>query len=283
MHLRHFLTITCLCSILGCTSFTYERLLREGKITDFNIHSGHFEHRVFKSTLLIQESFKTPLYLYIGGDGRPWRTFREVASNPTSEHSIVLKSMLQAEPNSMYIGRPCYYQVADARCQGTWWTHDRYHPDVVNSLLKVVEQLSESHKELWLIGYSGGGTLAVLVGRRLNRPVNVVTVNANLDHQAWTNHHQYSPLTGSLNPIRDLKRNPEMRELHWHANQDRTVLPEWIVAYCEKTQTRCLPFEGSHTSWTSLWPSMLHCSQNVFRQSGNSVQAVPVPENCLRP
>lgn len=183
----------------------------------------------------------------------------------------MLKNMLRGDADSVYIGRPCYFQVADARCQGNWWTHDRYHPDVVNSLLKVVEQVAGSHQELWLIGYSGGGTLAVL-GNRLNRPVRVVTINANLDHQAWTEHHQYSPLTGSLNPMRDSAHNPDTQELHWYAKEDQNVLPGWTLAYCQKKQAQCLPVPGGHSDdWPDFWAVMLGCSGEFFAQTKRSM------------
>lgn len=179
----------------------------------------------------------------------------------------MLENMLRGNANSVYVGRPCYYQVADTRCQGSWWTYNRYHPDVVNSLLKVVEQLAENHPELWLIGYSGGGTLAVLLGNRLNRPVKVVTVNANLDHQAWTEYHQYSPLTGSLNPIHDSAYNPYMQELHWYGTEDQNILPAWTLAYCQKRHAQCLPVPASHSEgWPELWPAILRGSQDFFAQ-----------------
>lgn len=88
-----------------------------------------------------------------------------------------------------------YYQLADADCTGNWWTHDRYHPDAAYSLLKVIEQLAE------------------------NRPVKAVPVNVNLDHQAWTEYHHYSPLTGTLNPIHDSAHNLGMLDLHRYGKE----------------------------------------------------------------
>lgn len=276
MLLRHLLAIACLFALPGCTSYTHERLLHEGRITSFNIDSGTFEHRLFQATVPAPGRPDSPLHVYLGGDGQPWRTPRQVAIDPTSTRSLMLENMLRDNSNSIYVGRPCYYQTEDARCRGNWWTHDRYHPDVVNSLLKVIGHLAKDQQELWLIGHSGGGALAVLLGHRLNRPVKVVTVNANLDHQAWTQYHQYSPLTGSLNPIHDSAHNPNMQELHWYARKDQTIFPKWVLAYCQATQTRCLPVSGSHSDgWPALWPAMLQCSHDFFDQSNPSV-----PESC---
>ena len=54
---------------------------------------------------------------------------------------------------------------------------------------------------VWL-GYSGGGTLAMLLAPRFDQTTDVVTVAANLDIDAWTDRHGYSRLSGSLNPAR---------------------------------------------------------------------------------
>jgi pimeloyl-ACP methyl ester carboxylesterase len=273
--------MACLSALLGCTSYAHERLLREGEIDVRSVDSGYFQHQLFRATAPAPGSDGNRLHIYLGGDGRPWRTPRQIASDPTSTRSVMLENMLRGDSESLYIGRPCYYQVTDARCGGRWWTHDRYHPEVVNSLLKVIEQLAANHEELWLIGHSGGGALAVLLGRRLDRPVKVVTVSANLDHQAWTEYHQYSPLSGSLNPIRDRVRNPDMQELHWYATEDRNILPEWVLAYCHKHQTQCLPVPGSHSDgWPAQWPTILRCSHGFFaqQQGGDAgLQGLPVP------
>lgn len=254
---------------MGCTTYTHERLLHEGKIASSIVDSGEFKHKVFKAEPSYAESSGNRLHIYLGGDGQPWRTPKRVAKDPTSKRAIMLKSMLRDNADSVLIGRPCYFQVADTRCLGNWWTHDRYHLDVVNSLLKVVEELATNHQELWLIGYSGGGALAVLIGNRLDRPVNVMTINANLDHQAWSRHHQYSPLSGSLNPTGDSAHNADMRELHWYAEDDQNVLPEWIQAYSKAKHAQCVPTTGNHSDdWPQLWPVILERSEELMSQAG---------------
>ena len=252
--------------VTGCTSYAHHRLLESGEVKSFTIHTDYFQHRLFKAGAPVVNEPEKRLHIYFGGDGQAWRTPRRVASDPTSKRALMLANMLRdTTAPSVYIGRPCYFQTTDSHCRGNWWTHDRYHPDVVNSLVEVVEQQAAGYPDLWLIGHSGGGTLAVLVGRRLNRPVKVVTVNANLDHKAWTDYHHYSPLTGSLNPVLDGARNPDMQELHWYATGDRTVLPEWILAYCQENQTPCRPVSGSHSEgWPTQWPRILRQSQEIL-------------------
>lgn len=265
--LRRLLALICVALPLGCTNYTHERLLHEGAIESSTIDTGHFQHKLFFAPTSAGQTAGKRLHLYIGGDGQPWRTPKRIATDPTSERALMLQTMLQDDSEAVYIGRPCYFQVQDARCRGSWWTHDRYHPEVIISLVKAVKKLATNHEELWLIGHSGGGALAVLVGHRLERPVKVVTVNANLDHRAWTAHHNYSPLTGSLNPIDDTARNSDMRELHWYTTEDRNILPKWVLAYCEQHKAQCLPLSGEHnTGWPAQWPNILQRSENRLAQ-----------------
>jgi pimeloyl-ACP methyl ester carboxylesterase len=53
---------------------------------------------------------------------------------------------------------------------------------------------------LTLVGYSGGGTIAVLLAARRSDVAEVITVAANLDVGYWTQRDGLSPLTGSLDP-----------------------------------------------------------------------------------
>ena len=51
----------------------------------------------------------------------------------------------------------------------------------------------------------------------------VITVGANLDTDAWTQHHGYLPLTGSLNPAASTAKHP-WPEAHLYGGRD-TIVP----------------------------------------------------------
>lgn len=250
----------------GCAVYSHKQHVERGLLTEEVVSTPLFRHRLFHN----RSDFDSgPLHIYIEGDGSPWQRRDLVAVDPTSPDPLLLGAMLSDPAPSVYLGRPCYYQTDDPACNGLWWTLNRYHPRIVESMRQVVERLAKHKRELWLIGHSGGGSLAVLIGRRLARPVNVVTVAGNLDHEAWTTHHHYSPLTGSLNPAKDQALNPQMNELHWYGADDRTILPAWAKAYCRRLAVSCKEAQAEHTrGWLDNWEHILAESQAAFAPRG---------------
>lgn len=118
-----------------------------------------------------------------------------------------LDLMLQDLGPAVYIGRPCYFELGPADlCSNKRWTQERYSQDTVNSLNSAITHLlhSSDFQSVQLIGFSGGGALAVLIANRRNDINSVITIAGNLNTHAWTLHHGYLPLTGSLNPADDL-------------------------------------------------------------------------------
>lgn len=265
---------TCLLGLTGCATYSHQHLLDQGVVTQETVAGLPFQHVLFRPASPHQPA-TTRLHLYIEGDGLPWRTPTQIASNPTSPHASILHAMLADPESSLLLGRPCYYEVTDPLCAGRWWTSHRYSADVVASMATVVERLAENKAGLWLIGHSGGGTLAVLIAARLQRPVTVVTLAANLDVDAWTQHHGYSPLFGSLDPMTRTPRNPLMRELHWYGTNDTTILPEWSERYCAHWKVACLTYTGDHSDWLTQWPSLLTQSQNHFQPADQNSQRMP--------
>ena len=56
-------------------------------------------------------------------------------------------------------------------------------------------------KYLELVGYSGGGAIAVLVAARRSDVVGIRTVAGNLDTRAFCKYQHVSALDGSMNPL----------------------------------------------------------------------------------
>ena len=119
-----------------------------------------------------------PLHIYLEGDGRPWIGEHRVSLDPTPHRAYALELMALDPYDRVYISRPCYHELtASTLCNPLLWTSDRYSPMVVDSMELAIRELVRDQPErpLALIGYSGGGVLAMLLAERLEATRTVIT------------------------------------------------------------------------------------------------------------
>jgi dienelactone hydrolase len=209
--------------VLGCSSPTQrsDREAQRAGLSRSIVQGTTFRHVVYSRV----ERPVTTLTVYLEGDGLPWEGGRIPASDPTPRDPLALQLMAQSSEPALYVGRPCYYELHDVGCSAQAWTFARYSSAAVESMAAAITaQASQvSARDVRLIGYSGGGVLAVLIAERLQNVSSVITLAANLDVSAWAAHHGYLPLHDSLNPA--LSTEPHRwRELHLHGVKD-TVVP----------------------------------------------------------
>jgi pimeloyl-ACP methyl ester carboxylesterase len=180
-------------------------------------------------------------------------------------HPIALELALRTPARVAYVTRPCYLEASDASCTIDQWTTGRYSEDVVQSLASSVREVARrmNAQEVQLVGYSGGGSLAVLVAERLENVVGVVTVAANLDTDAWATLHDYPPLTRSLNPARS-ERAHAWPELHLMGATDEVVPPGATTSRYFERYRRAMQWmldDADHRCcwvdrWSALWPEI---------------------------
>lgn len=227
----------------------YERLVVPG---------ADFEHVVYRNH---RHRRGSPLHVYIEGDGRPWVARYWVASDPTSAEVPMLELMAMDAAPALYLGRPCYLgHAADSGCGYLAWTHERYSARVVDSMVAALARLmpGEPRRGVVLIGHSGGGTLAMLLAARVPDVRAVVTLAGNLDTEAWTTLHHYSPLTGSLNPARAPPLDARILQLHLAGERDRNVPPALIrSALPDAVELRVIPGFTHGCCWQRIWPQLL--------------------------
>jgi pimeloyl-ACP methyl ester carboxylesterase len=116
-----------------------------------------------------------------------------------------------------------------------------------------------ARQRLVLIGYSGGGTLAMLLAERLG-PVAVVTIGANLDVDAWARYHDYTPLRGSLDPGRRPPLSAEIFQLHLAGGKDTNVPPDLIspvVTRHPHAEFLVIRDYDHRCCWEKIWSSIL--------------------------
>jgi len=243
--------------------FGYERTI---------INSKNFQHIVYYNRPLIhlisKNQRKKPdssvLHIYLEGDGVPWVRRQIVAADPTPRNPLALRLMAQDNQPSVYIGRPCYfgYSRSDA-CNPLLWTHERYAPIIVDSMIEVANKIitEQEIQRVRLIGYSGGGVLAMLMADRILKIKSLVTIAANLDIDAWAKYHKYSLLRGSLNPATQPPIKPDIRQWHLLGKEDKNVPPRLVQAVIDRQVgvTKKISFERfDHVCcWTERWPAIL--------------------------
>ncbi|MEM7468282.1 MAG: hypothetical protein AAF387_15535 [Pseudomonadota bacterium] len=210
-------------------------------------------------------SDSSPIHFYFDGDGRPWIQGKRIAKDPTSRSKVILDLMSNDSANKILIGRPCYYLrevKAFPNCKEKWWTSHRYGQTVVDILTSAIAQQINSYQptEVIFIGYSGGGTLAALVANQMEDVDVVITVAANLNVDAWIEHHGYTPLADSFDAENFPILPARIRQYHLVGGKDGAVPPVVTKSVATRqSAAKIITFpEFDHSCcWPKIWASTL--------------------------
>ncbi len=260
-HNRHCLLLLTASLLVACAGIPDARQLAER-------HGLRLEQVAggpFVLPVLLQPGLapQQPLHVYLEGDGRPW-LHRERAANPTGRGTVALELMLADPRPALLLGRPCYHQQGQPPppCEPGLWTEGRYSEPVLDALAAALQALIAEYQPaaLVLVGYSGGGTLALLLAQRQTLPTTVITVASNLDTAAWTEHHRHLPLRDSLNPTLAIAPGAGFRQVHYAGARDMVVPPATTARYRERhpdAEYHLLPGFDHSCCWASAWPDLL--------------------------
>lgn len=223
-----------------------------------------YRHRLFINAQAGRSDIIQELHIYLDGDGTPWKTETRIADDPTPRNPLVIEMLAQDPKPAVLLGRPCYYGLNRAPlCNEALWTSHRYGAEVVASMNAAIQQWMSTRKvhKLVLIGFSGGGALATLLAPYLKNTSAIITLAGNLDTDAWSRRHGYTPPAGSLNPIRDARIPENVRQFHLAGLKDDNV-PADIIESFSRTQKNSLflPMpDYDHTCcWLDNWPALLN-------------------------
>lgn len=247
--------------IQACTGLELSRYAENNSLSLQTINSGSFSSSVLKNNLTSENKH---LNIYIGSDGMPWRGHTP-SKNPTGRGTLTQDLLLQDTSAGIYITRPCYYQhPLPTSCSPRLWTSARYSAEIVSSMSEVLVMVLKELQpaSVTLIGYSGGGVLALLIAQQPLpvTPLAVVTVASNLDIDAWTDYHGHLPLHGSLNPLHQKAIDPNIIRAHLLAGSDMIVPPATIDRYQKKhPQHRYFLFQNydHNCCWVDNWRHIL--------------------------
>jgi pimeloyl-ACP methyl ester carboxylesterase len=209
------------------------------------------------------------LTAYLEGDGLAYARPNQPAFDPTPDDPVALRLAL-ADPGAgpiAWIARPCQYTLPEhgRGCSLEAWLARRYAPEVLDSIGAALDTLvrDSGARHIVLVGYSGGGALAVLVASRRTDVTRIVTVAANLDLGYWIRRDSLSPLSGSLDPADAAGRVQDIPQVHFAGGDDRIVGPDVTRAYLAHlpagAPARLIEIPGfTHDCcWARDWPSLL--------------------------
>lgn len=232
-----------------------------------------FRHRAYAAEL---EPGADTLHVYIEHDGTPWLDETYVAQDPTPRTPFALELMARDAGPRLFLGRPCHFAPHDdPGCGPLVWTHRRYSPEVVTSMVVALRGFLaiRHYRHVLLIGYSGGGTLAWLMAPQLPETVGVITVAANLDTDRWTGLHGYSPLAGSLNPALLPALPPAIAQVHYAGGRDRKVPPAVVTSFSRghpEARVVVLDEFDHECCWAERWPELLRSAVGIPPTAGRA-------------
>ena len=263
--MRSYLTIIKQCLIClfitGCSSASSLFAIKASQLgfeTSF-IQGLNYKHTLYKN----KASRNGVLHVYLGGDGTPWFKGRYITRDPTPLKPIMLDLMQRDHSAAIYLGRPCYHQQKmPANCDHSLWTNKRYSKIVVNSMATALKHYINQYgiQKVSLFGFSGGGTLAMLLAPKIKEVKRVVTLAGNLDTDAWTAAHGYTSLSGSLNPALQPPLAASIQQLHYIGEKDRNImlkLVKPVIKRQKNAQLIVLKDADHHCCWLKHWDKFL--------------------------
>lgn len=242
--------------ISGCTlTPTHEKIASENQWQITKLESDLFEHIVISKPRLGDG----PLFVFIEGDGRPWIMRHIVSDDPTPSKILTLNFMKNTPFDSIFIGRPCYFGLAETKnCSKKFWTSHRYSPEIITSMAEIINKVRLPSQTLTIVGHSGGGSIATLLATKIPPPLNIITIAANLDTDAWVRLHGYHPLHGSLNPISHAIPE-EILHIHFAGGKDTNIPAKQIKSFTERHNGRywIQPTFDHACCWSKEWDTIL--------------------------
>lgn len=265
MPAMRFLSLLLLLALAACVDVTTHRddapeMTRAAGWRWETIPAGAFDLAVAVAPRLSSNV----LTVYLEGDGFAYVRANQPALDPTPTDPVALRLAL-ADPTggAAWISRPCQYAQARG-CNASYWTSARYAPEIVDSVMIAIDTLKRrsGSSRLVLVGYSGGGAVAMLIAARRSDVAQVITVAANLDVGYWTERDGLAPLTGSLDPVQYAPQLGSLPQLHLTGAADRTVGTDVVRAFVSHlprnnaAQVVELPDFNHTCCWARDWPAL---------------------------
>lgn len=246
-------------ALSACSNTSFQAITEQQTELEYQI----VKTKMFTLSSAARRAKTSTLRIYLGGDGIPWKG-NTPSTNPSGTDRLGFKLFLIDPKATHYLSRPCYdIEPPSAICQSHLWTKDRYSKTIIDAMEEALLKIA-GKSNIELVGYSGGGTLAVLLAQRLTQVTHVLTVGANLDHATWTNFHNTPALSGSVNPATN-QRKVIGQELHLYGRDDYEVPAAVNHRYFDNNPSAKIGVVDNFNHrccWLAQWPDILNAWEN---------------------
>lgn len=207
------------------------------------------------------------LTVYLEGDGLAWLNPYTPSTDPTPVNALGLKLAVQDPSPAAYLGRVCQFgwQPKTGPCDVSHWTSYRYSEEAIALGEREMDRLKAitGAQRLKLVGYSGGGAMALLLAGRRTDVVHITTVAGNLDTATWSRLTNTTPLWGSLNPADYWAAVADIPQRHWVGADDKTMPPTVALQYVARLPANRRPAVSikdgfdHQCCWAQEWARLL--------------------------
>lgn len=167
--------------------------------------------------------------VYIEGDGNSFDMDGQPTTDPTPRGTLVRQLAFgDNAPNVIYLARPCQF-IMKGICSERHWSTARFAPEIITAEYEVLKQIA-GKSPLILVGFSGGAQIAGLI--TVSKPdlnvLKVITIAGNLDHLAWTQHHNLPSLSESMNLEQYRTEFLKINQMHYVGTDD-DIVPSYLI------------------------------------------------------
>lgn len=271
---RSFRRLTWLCFLItflilaGCSVKNQEAwnsLAERGSGYDFEPVSFDVPPFSLSGLLKGKPGSSTDLVVYLEGDGRGVIRGR-VSQDPTPSKAMGFE-LAKSDPAAavLYLARVGQFQPAQTgKKYQEYWSNKRLSEESVRAANQAIDQAKAQigAQRIHLVGYSGGGGLAVLLAERRYDVASITTVAGLLDINWWVREKNFQTLTGSLNPADQALRISHVPQVHFYGVDD-SIIPPAMSAHFQTlapfSSYKRVEVDTNHWRvWPELWPNLLN-------------------------
>ena len=130
----------------------------------------------------------------------------------------------------------------------------------------IIEELSIKHKEIHLVGYSGGAGIAMYLGSINNQSISSIrTVAGNINHNVLTQLLNISNLSKSLNFYPIVEKTKKVPQVHYYGLEDKVVPNQLQISYKnQNVDNNCINISSVKASHIKGWEDFWRANSSIL-------------------